>query len=249
MKHLASFSGGKDSTAMVLQLIERGDPLDDIIFFDTGWEFPQMYEHINKVEEYLDRRITRLYPKRSFHYWLLERPVVAIKGPNKGNIHRIGSGWPSPFRRWCTRIKVNTVNNYCGDGVIQYIGIAANETKRLNRIGKDRTKWKQRKSSTIFKYPLNEWGMKETDNLSYCYDRGFTWSGLYDLFPRLSCFCCPLQRIGQLRNLRRNFPDLWEKMLDWDLKMGEGNRGFRNYETVQDLEKRFSSEDQQQYLF
>ena len=46
MNHIASFSGGKDSTAMVLRLIAEGLPLDEIVFFDTGWEFPQMYEHI-----------------------------------------------------------------------------------------------------------------------------------------------------------------------------------------------------------
>lgn len=39
-RHVASFSGGKDSTAMVLRLIEEGTPLDEIVFFDTGWEFP-----------------------------------------------------------------------------------------------------------------------------------------------------------------------------------------------------------------
>jgi 3'-phosphoadenosine 5'-phosphosulfate sulfotransferase (PAPS reductase)/FAD synthetase len=47
MKYDCSFSGGKDSTAMLLMLIEKGCPLDRIIFFDTGWEFPQMYDHIN----------------------------------------------------------------------------------------------------------------------------------------------------------------------------------------------------------
>lgn len=45
-RRVASFSGGKDSTAMVLRLIKEGRPLDEIVFFDTGWEFPQMYDHI-----------------------------------------------------------------------------------------------------------------------------------------------------------------------------------------------------------
>ena len=37
---------------MVLRLIEDGRPLDEIVFFDTGWEFPQMYDHIAKVEAF-----------------------------------------------------------------------------------------------------------------------------------------------------------------------------------------------------
>ena len=45
-KYIASLSGGKDSTAMLLKIIELGLPLDDIIFIDTGKEYPEMYRHI-----------------------------------------------------------------------------------------------------------------------------------------------------------------------------------------------------------
>lgn len=36
MKHIVKFSGGKDSTAMLLMMLERGLPVDEIIFCDTG---------------------------------------------------------------------------------------------------------------------------------------------------------------------------------------------------------------------
>ena len=39
MKYIASCSFGKDSLAMVLMLIERGLPLDEVAFYDTGMEF------------------------------------------------------------------------------------------------------------------------------------------------------------------------------------------------------------------
>lgn len=51
MKHIVSFSGGKDSTAMLLILLERGGPVDEIRAFDSGWEFPQMYDQLSDVEE------------------------------------------------------------------------------------------------------------------------------------------------------------------------------------------------------
>ena len=48
--YAASLSGGKDSTAMVLRLVEEGWPLDFVMFCDTGLEFPQMYEHVERLE-------------------------------------------------------------------------------------------------------------------------------------------------------------------------------------------------------
>lgn len=49
--HVVSFSGGKDSTAMLLRMLEEGMPVDIILFCDTGLEFPDMYRHIEKVEK------------------------------------------------------------------------------------------------------------------------------------------------------------------------------------------------------
>ena len=51
--HAVSLSGGKDSTAMLLLMIERGMPIDAVLSADTGMEFPEMYEHLAKVDEYL----------------------------------------------------------------------------------------------------------------------------------------------------------------------------------------------------
>lgn len=44
MKYIASCSFGKDSLAMVLMLIERGLPLDEVVFYDTGMEFQAIYD-------------------------------------------------------------------------------------------------------------------------------------------------------------------------------------------------------------
>ena len=46
MRHVVSFSGGKDSTALLLMMLERRMQVDDMVFCDTGVEFPQTYEHV-----------------------------------------------------------------------------------------------------------------------------------------------------------------------------------------------------------
>jgi len=52
-KHIVSFSGGKDSTAMLLRMLENGMKIDEIIYCDTTKEFPNMIEHIEKVKKYI----------------------------------------------------------------------------------------------------------------------------------------------------------------------------------------------------
>ena len=44
--HVVSLSGGKDSTAMLLLMLEMGMQVDEIVNVDTGMEFPGMAEHI-----------------------------------------------------------------------------------------------------------------------------------------------------------------------------------------------------------
>lgn len=82
MKYIVSFSGGKDSTAMLLIMLEEGCRIDEIIYCDTGKEFPEMYEHIDKVEKYIGRKITRLKAEKSFDYYMFEHEKT--RGKNRG---------------------------------------------------------------------------------------------------------------------------------------------------------------------
>ena len=56
--HVVSFSGGKDSTAMLLKMLEMGMQVDVILFCDTGLEFEQLYDHIRKVEQNTGIKVT-----------------------------------------------------------------------------------------------------------------------------------------------------------------------------------------------
>jgi len=232
MKRVASFSGGKDSTAMILRLIKEGRPLDEIVFFDTGWEFPQMYNHIDKFERYIGMPITRLHPRRPFDYWMCTKPIVRRKKscPMHGKVYRYGNGWPSFFRRWCTCEKISVIDQHCGNA-LQYVGIAADESKRIN----------------MCLYPLVEWGMTEADCLQMCFDHGFNWGGLYNHFNRVSCFCCSLKGLDDYRTLRKDFPQLWRRMIEMgdNVSSPEG-RQFNYGKTIRDLDARFAAEDEKE---
>ena len=65
--HAVSLSGGKDSTAMLLLMIERDMPIDVVLTADTGMEFPEMYEHMEKLDGLL-------YRERGIHITTLRHP-------------------------------------------------------------------------------------------------------------------------------------------------------------------------------
>lgn len=225
---VVSLSGGKDSTAMLLMLIDRGIPFDEVVFFDTGWEFPEMYEHIDKLETDTGIPITRLHDSVG----LTERMLHNHRKRGARVNNDSGFGWPTPLHRWCTTVKTQAINRHC-KGAGRYIGIAADEAHRCKQ----------------WSYPLVEWGITEADALAYCKARGYDWGGLYDHFHRVSCFCCPLQSLAELRSLRKHHPDLWCQMLTWDHYISRPQDRpqdrFRNDYSLPELELRFRQEDRQ----
>ena len=232
MKNLVSFSGGKDSTAMLLMMLERGEPVDRAIYFDCGkWEFPQMADHINKVEKYTGVKIERLHGDYPFDYYMYDK--VITRGHRKG---KQGYGWPSYFMRWCTYRKleaINAVQNSETDATV-FIGFAADELQR-----KEKAKHNH-KHIIPERYPLIEWGVTGEMATKYCKEHGFDWGGLYDHFKRVSCWCCPLQPLSALRILRSKYPDLWTRLMEMD---EHSFRQFRRDYSVKELERKFQAEE------
>jgi 3'-phosphoadenosine 5'-phosphosulfate sulfotransferase (PAPS reductase)/FAD synthetase len=231
--NIVSFSGGKDSTAMLLMMIEKGITVDRVICVDTTKEFPQMYEHIKKVQAMIEPLKIEIV-KIDFDYFFGEH--VTKKGEK-------GYGWPFFRVRWCTGLKVRAIlaklsgNPYnprvegrkykLDSSVMSNIGIAFDEKERA-------------KKDKNIKYPLINWEITEKQALEYCYSKGLYWGGLYEKFHRVSCWCCPMSRIGELRVLYNNFPELWEELEEMDKK---SCRKFRGDYSVTTLSEKFANEN------
>lgn len=238
--HVVNFSGGKDSTAMLLRMMELGMPIDEVLNCDTYMEFPAMYEHIEKIKKLVESKGIKFVTLRnphSFKYLLLEHQPERRKATKeKLNGNPKGYSWAGSRSRWCTsKLKTELIQNYKNElreqyKVINYVGIAADEVYRLERANN-----KQQK------HPLVDWNWTEADALKYCYDNGYTFGGLYEIFDRVSCWCCPLQGLDELYNLRKYFPELWEELQDMDSKTW---RSFRRDYNAKDLEIMFSLQDE-----
>ena len=223
MRQVVSISGGKDSTAMLLMMLEHGEQIDEAVFFDTGWEVPEMYEHIDRVEKQTGLKITRLHPRKPFEYMMFY--VELQRGKRKGS-H--GYGWAYPNARWCTAEKTHVIDKYVlaqSRETVRCVGIASDE-RRLLRDG--------------IRYPLIEYGVTESAALSYCYEHGYNWGGLYEHKKRVSCWCCPLQSLNDLRVLRRTHPMLWQKL---QLMDKYACNQFRKDYSVEEIESRFAMEE------
>ncbi len=234
--HVVSLSGGKDSTAMLLRMIEEQMPIDIILFCDTGLEFPAMYDHLAKLERDIGRPITRIRSFHTFEYFLTQNEILVKHKRNRAQRNYRGYGWSGPLNRWCTKeLKTIPREKFLRQlqeryDVIEYVGLAADEGYRL-----------ERENNKKARHPLVDWGMTEADCLKYCYDRGYTWGGLYEKFDRVSCWCCPLQPLAEMRVLYKDFPELWARLKEWDKRTW---RNFKAEYSVEQLEARFDFEDQ-----
>jgi 3'-phosphoadenosine 5'-phosphosulfate sulfotransferase (PAPS reductase)/FAD synthetase len=200
MKYVLSFSGGKDSTALLIKIIENKLPLNDIVYFDCeDFEFPEMNMHIKKVEKTFNIKIHRLHSVKPFEQYLSEL------------------GWATPNLRWCTNEKINAIRRYSRKyrPLTQYIGYAADEKMRINRATKKNNK-RKRDYDIHYSFPLVDLGITEQQALEICKSYGFDWSGLYNNRKRVSCYCCPLQKKSDIELLKQTHPELYNNILKFN---------------------------------
>lgn len=225
-EYIASVSFGKDSTAMLLMLIEKRYPLDEVVFYDTGMEFGALYHVRDQVKEILDGYgvpLVVLKPERPYLYDMLEKPV---KSAQKGE--HFGYGWCGGLCRWGTRNKIDALDRYARERDAHvYVGIAADEPKRLSRL------------DSFKSAPLAEWGIVEQQALEYCWKNGIHWMengiDLYTILDRVSCWCCGNKNKKELRNIYQFLPGYWSKLLDLQSRLDRPMKKFRTDPVFGDL--------------
>lgn len=232
LRYVASVSWGKDSLCMLLMLLEKEYPLNEVIFYDTGMEFQAIYDTRDKVLPLLKEKgitYTELHPENPFEFDMFERTVNG-----KDGIH-YGYSWCGGKARWGTRMKCNIIDGYLkqlGD-CIQYIGIADDEFERII---------KERKPNK--RMPLVKWGITEGEALKYCYQHGYYWMEcgrpLYSILDRVSCWCCSNKNLKELRGYYHYLPEYWERLKYLQSRTDRPMKG--PGKSVFELEEKFKKE-------
>ena len=115
--------------------------------------------------------------------------------------------------------------------IVQYFGIAADEPERIARH--------ENRDGVVL--PLVLAGWDEAYCRKWCEENDLL-SPIYTTATRSGCWFCHNQGVGQLRLLRKNYPDLWALLLKWDVDSpvtfhSDGH-------TVHDFDRRFQLEDE-----
>ena len=211
-RHVLSFSGGKDSTALGIHLLQTYPELAErleIVFCDTGVELPETYEYIERFEAIFGVEVKRLNA--------LDLLGVAEKGartPFDVFLNEYYGGFlPNPQARWCTRmLKIKPFEAYIGtDTAYSYIGIRDDE----NRVGYQQKSAKpvaiSDRPNIIPVYPFKDDGLSLEDVKDLLNDSGLGLPPYYAWRSRSGCYFCFYQQVGEWQGLKKNHPELFEK--------------------------------------
>ena len=234
MEYIASISYGKDSLAMLEVIHRNGLPLDRIVTVEI-WatkeipaDFPEMMEFKAKADRIILEKygiaVEHITAPKTYEDYFYYR-CNGEKSRNAGKIY----GFPLQKGNWCnSRLKVDVLDKV-QRGNVTYIGIAADEPSRFHNLSETK------------RSPLVEYGWDEEMCRKWCKENDLL-SPIYTKSLRGGCWFCHNQSVGQLRVLRKNYPELWQLLLKWDKDSPVSFKA--NGHTVHNFERRFQMESQ-----
>jgi 3'-phosphoadenosine 5'-phosphosulfate sulfotransferase (PAPS reductase)/FAD synthetase len=206
-RHIVSVSGGKDSAALALYLLQEYPDLPvEYVFCDTGCELPETYEYLDRLEVVLGKPIVRLNA--------LDLLGVARKpGRNPFDVwlkEVYGNFLPSPRARWCTRVlKIQPFEKYVGeDKAISYIGIRGDEDREGYTSRKPPVISEQPNIMAVYPFKDDKIGLADVQRILA--ESGLGFPEYYKWRSRSGCYFCFYQQVGEWQGLKEEHPDLFE---------------------------------------
>ena len=204
---VVSVSGGKDSVATCLHLMELGYTPDDYdrVFMDTGWESARSYEYLREVlpgvigpitvirkEVKLEGEALQIalqYEERLGHYSSMVRQILK------------DSLFPRSSMRWCTReLKMRPLRNYLdgmGSVPVNVVGIRGAESHSRSKMAEH--DWSDGLDCPVWR-PIIGWSFDDVVAIHHRHSlkpNPLYFSGA----ERVGCWPCIFARKSELRSM------------------------------------------------
>lgn len=207
-KNIVSFSGGKDSTALILWAKENLKEFDTV-WMDTGWEHPWTYSYVDYIDkELLNSELIRL---KSSEYEGFEDMSIKKK--------RV----PSTKARFCTqKLKLEPLIAFFDTirdeyEIHNYVGIRADESSARSKM-----------KETVFdldyygcwiQRPLLKWTAQDVFDIID--KHGIEPNPLYKVgMNRVGCMPCIMNRHSDVRQIIERFPEVIDRVRRLEEKLG-----------------------------
>lgn len=240
MVYVLSESYGKDSMAMLIELKRRNLPVDyvihcNIMFNDkVSGEHPLMAKWIpyaqKRIEELYGIKVINLTAKKNFTEQFY---TVKQKGNHNGRIY----GFPYTIGAWCNgRLKLDPINNFIKElikkygAVTEYVGIAKDEPKRLER-------YKELETENHKYITLADLNIDEAQAMEICKEHNLL-SPKYTNSFRGGCWFCPKQSLIDLYDLWKNYNNYFKTLEEMEK---DSFNSFRPKQTLKQIRERFEN--------
>lgn len=216
-----AFSGGKDSV-VVLDLVQRALPHNcfKVLFGDTGMEFPDTYETVEKIKQICaEEKIEFLQAKSK------------LKPENTWQIF----GPPAVTIRWCCSVHKTTPQIMQLREVLQkpdftgmaFTGVRGDES--LSRSEYDAISYGGKHSGQYSCHPILEWNTAEL--FLYIYENGLTFNNAYKKGnTRAGCLVCPMSQGKHDYMKYKNYPDDTDLFINKIITTSGKNCSKENYD-------------------
>ena len=202
-----SYSGGKDSLVTLLITLKAVGKLP-VIFADTGLEFPETIENVQKVKETYGLELIERSGNAGF--W----EGFEVNGP------------PAVDFRWCCKacklLPVKELIEETWGEALSLIGQRKFESAK--RMQSPRV-WRNRNvPCQLSAAPIQHWTAMH--DWLYLFREKAPYNPLYELgLDRIGCFMCPSSDISCMKDIAAMYPEMWaeweKKLADWGSRNGK----------------------------
>lgn len=242
--YIASCSFGKDSLATILLALLHKEPLNKVVYCEVMFdiknnisgEHPEHRDFIYNTAipalKKMGVEVDVVRSERDYKYYF-QTPIVKGKYINKFRGFPLGG--KCAINRDCKLKPIQDFyKSFPNYNIIQYVGIATDEEKRLQRL-------KNNQISLLAKY-----GYTEQMALELCKEYGLL-SPIYEKSKRNGCWFCPNCTYKEFAIFRQEQPHLWNELKELSKTPNLCSYGFKWGKTFEEVEEKIENNLNKKY--